>query len=289
MALEVVEYTDPLCPWAWGSEPTLRRLRVLLGPEVAWRRCFGILFDDDDEPAPDPAAETRWYHRHLAEIAAHTGAPYPADLERVALSSRPASRAAIAAAANGGDLADRVLRRLREQMFLIGRPPDTDERVRTCIADLARLDHDRADDRLRRDWAETRDPVAEIDGVDGAGPHPGRAKPTEDGRRYAFPTLLFVSDRRRVLVAGWRPLAAYLDAAGVVDDGRVVAAEDALVRHRSLTRADLRSLCGTDRPPRNGFRVDLPGGPLWLHNDDVATHPATRVERPLNRTYSDGN
>jgi protein-disulfide isomerase-like protein with CxxC motif len=64
--LEVVEYTDPLCPWAWGSEPTFRRMREVLGPEVRWRRVFGILFDTDDDPPPDPDAETAWYHRNLA-------------------------------------------------------------------------------------------------------------------------------------------------------------------------------------------------------------------------------
>lgn len=29
--LEVVEFTDPMCPWAWGSEPAFRRLRAELG------------------------------------------------------------------------------------------------------------------------------------------------------------------------------------------------------------------------------------------------------------------
>ncbi|CAL9341683.1 hypothetical protein SUDANB174_00282 [Streptomyces sp. enrichment culture] len=51
---EVVEYTDPLCPWAWGSEPALRRLRAALPAGVRWRRVFGILFDEDDDPAPAP-------------------------------------------------------------------------------------------------------------------------------------------------------------------------------------------------------------------------------------------
>ena len=31
MALDVVEYTDPACPWAWGSEPKFRRLRAERG------------------------------------------------------------------------------------------------------------------------------------------------------------------------------------------------------------------------------------------------------------------
>jgi protein-disulfide isomerase-like protein with CxxC motif len=285
--LEIVEYTDPLCPWAWGSEPTFRRLRQVLGPEVRWRRVFGVLFDDCDEPAPDLDAETRWYQRHLAEIAGHTGAPYPEALERVARSSRPASLAVIAA----GERGDRVLRRLREQMFLTGRPPDTIGRVRNCLTGLGldRLDVDAGAAQLARDWAETRNPVAEIAGVDDVGPHAGLAKPTEDGSRYAFPTLLFRRGDQRTLVAGWRPLRAYVEAAGVTTAAPVEDVDSALDRYRSLTRPDLIALCGTDRPPRNGVPLDLPGSTFWLHRDDVATHPAFRRGESGNKTYSDGN
>jgi hypothetical protein len=31
---EVVEFTDPVCPWAWGSEPVFRRLRAALAWQV---------------------------------------------------------------------------------------------------------------------------------------------------------------------------------------------------------------------------------------------------------------
>jgi len=33
--LEVVEYTDPWCSWAWGTEPKLRRLRWRWGDRLA--------------------------------------------------------------------------------------------------------------------------------------------------------------------------------------------------------------------------------------------------------------
>jgi predicted DsbA family dithiol-disulfide isomerase len=222
MELDIIEYTDPLCPWAWGSEPKFGRLRASLGPQVSWRRCFGILFDDSDDPAPDEAAETRWYERHLMEIATHTGATYPTVLERVARTSRPAALAVIAAREQGDGVADRVLRSLRERLFLTGHPPDTADRVRACVAALPDLDQDRfveavaskrVREQLERDWAETRSPVTEVDAVDAVGPHPGRAKELDDGRRYAFPTLLFSAGNRRIVVAGWRPLDAYLEAA----------------------------------------------------------------------------
>ena len=99
--VEVVEYTDPLCPWASGSEPAVRWLRAVLGGRGTWRRAYAILFDSDDDPAPDPAAEAAWYARDIAEVSGHTGAPHAERLDRAALSSWPASLAARAAEAPG--------------------------------------------------------------------------------------------------------------------------------------------------------------------------------------------
>jgi predicted DsbA family dithiol-disulfide isomerase len=222
MGLDVVEYTDPLCPWAWASEPKFRRVRAELGSRASWRRCFGVLFDEADDPAPDEAAETRWYERHLAGIGAHTGARYPAVLERVARTSRPSALAVIAAGEQGAAVADAVLARLRESLFLRGHPPDTAERVRACAAGVPGLDagclaeamaSERVRSRLERDRAEARAPVPEADAVTDHGPHPGRPKEIDGGRRYAFPTLLFASGGHRIVVAGWRGLDAYLGAA----------------------------------------------------------------------------
>ncbi|MZD05479.1 hypothetical protein GTW43_10340, partial [Streptomyces sp. SID5785] len=120
-ALEVVEYTDPLCPWAWGSEPAFRRLRSSLGDAVRWRRVFCILFDEGDDPAPDPEAERLWYESYVETVCGHTGAPRAARLSRVAASSWPASLVAKAAERQGSPVADRVLRRLRETVFVTGR------------------------------------------------------------------------------------------------------------------------------------------------------------------------
>lgn len=227
--LTVVEYTDPACPWAWGSEPKFRKLRELLGPGAHWRRVFGILFDETDDPVPDAAAaaaEAAWYHQELAEISTHTHAPCPRELAWVARSSWPASLAGKAAEAQGAALAEEVLARLRETTFLHGRPADTPERVLAAVADLPGLDlpalaRAAADPEVlaavRRDWAETRAPIREVLELNVPGRHPGRAKPLgedpSDGFRYALPTLIFEGAGGRAVVPGWRPLDEYLRAA----------------------------------------------------------------------------
>jgi predicted DsbA family dithiol-disulfide isomerase len=224
--IHITEYTDPCCPWAWGSEPKFRALREGLGGRATWRRVFGILFDDDEEPAPDPAAEAAWYHRELAEISGHTGAPYPRRLAWVARSSWPASLACKAAERQGPALAGAVLTRLRETTFVAGEPADTPERVRAALAavpglDLAVLADAAASAEIyaavRRDWAETRAPCPEVLRISTPGRHNGRAKPLgedpEDGYRYALPTLVFEGQGGRAVVPGWRDAEEYARAA----------------------------------------------------------------------------
>ncbi|WP_428956871.1 DsbA family oxidoreductase [Streptomyces sp. cg35] len=279
-ALEVVEYTDPLCPWAWGSEPTFRRLRAALDGRVRWRRAYCILFDDDDDPPPDPAAETAWYERYVEEICGHTKAPRAVRLSRVAASSWPASLVAKAAEPQGGRVADRVLRRLRETVFVAGEPADIPESALLAVRgvpglDAERLRADAASDAVREsvraDRAEARRPVPEVRSVDSGSPHPGAAKETSDGRlRYALPTLLLRASGGRRVVPGWRPYEEYAAAVEELSPGLLstappaLPADRALKRYRSLTDPERQVLTTGPWPPPDAVRVDTAGGPVWL-------------------------
>ncbi|MDN3356387.1 DsbA family protein [Actinomadura sp. DC4] len=288
--LSVVEFTDPACPWAWGSEPKFRWLRTALDGRAEWRRVYGILFDDDDDPAPDPDAEAAWYHRYVTDIAAHTDAPYAPRLRWVARSSWPSSLAAKAAEAQGREVAALVLRRLRESMFLLGTPADRPETALEAVAGVPGLDRDRLARDLasegirsavRRDWAETRDPFPEVFTIEGPGPHPGRAKQVGERSRFALPTLVFTGPGGHAIVPGWRDLGEYVDAAVRVAPGLRVTAPrctpaELLERHRSLTGPDLVLLAGSADPPPGAVRVDSANGPVFLHPSEAATHPVSR-------------
>ncbi|MDX2709367.1 DsbA family protein [Streptomyces sp. PA03-6a] len=288
-SVEVVEYTDPLCPWAWGSEPVFRRLRAALGGRVRWRRVYGVLFDVDDDPAPDPAAETAWYARHVEEISAHTGAPRAERLSRVAASSWPASLAAKAAELQGEEVAGRVLRRLRETVFVLGEPADTPALALAAVRGAPGLDPVRlaadaaADDvlaRVRADRAEARRPVREALAARSLSPHPGAAKETGDGGyRYALPTLLVRAPAGQRVVPGWRPYAEYARAVeelcpALLRTPDPLAPDEALRRYRSLTDPERALLVTGAWPPPEAVRVDTGNGPLWLHPEEAATHPA---------------
>ncbi|MGW6268876.1 DsbA family protein [Streptomyces sp. NPDC055060] len=286
------EFTDAACPWAWGSEPVFRLLRHGLRPFVRWRRVCGILFDEGDDPAPDPAAEARWYEGFIKDVSAHTRAPYAARLHWLTRTSWPASLAAKAAEAQGERVAEAVLRRLRETTFVLGAPADSADAVAGAVlgvpgldraallADLARPETLAA---VRADWAETRRPLPEVRDLREPGPHPGRAKEVGDERyRFALPTILFDGPGGRVCVPGWRPLESYL-AAATAAAGMPLApreppsAEEALARWRTLTSRDLELLTGTSVAPSEAVRVETGNGPLWLHPDEAATHPAMRA------------
>ncbi|MBD0736864.1 DsbA family protein [Streptomyces sp. CBMA29] len=295
--LHVTEYTDPLCPWAWGSEPVFRALRAALGEQASWRRVFGILFDTDDDPAPDPAAETRWYEGFVREISGHTGAPHAARLSRVAATSWPASLVAKAAEAQGGQVADWVLRRLRETMFVTGEPADTLDLALAAAdgvpgLDPVRLAADAASPQVlaavTADRRETRAPLtdaltaalADALTVTAAGPHPGAAKETPSGElRYALPTVVLTGPLGRRVVPGRRPTASYLEAALAVAPGVSVSverpsAEALLAYHRSLTRPEWELLAPGVTPPASAVLVATGNGPLWLHPAEAAAYPA---------------
>ena len=287
--VHVTEFTDPACPWAWGSEPALRWLARVLAGRVAWRRVFGILFDEDEDPPPDPEAETRWYERFVAGVAAHTHAPYAARLSRVSESSWPACLAARAAQEQGPAVAERVLRRLREAALVRGVPADRPAEVRTAVAGVPGLDEERlladlAAPRVRRavraDWAETRRPEPEVLHLPERGPHGGRAKELAEGYRYALPTLVFSGPGGRYVAPGWRSPAEYLAcaerAAGEpLPRPAPLPAAQALAHYRTLTGPELRLLTAEGEPPPGAVEFATPTGSLWLHPEEAAVHPAT--------------
>ncbi|MFD5746137.1 DsbA family protein [Streptomyces sp. NPDC127033] len=289
-AVEVVEYTDPLCPWSWGSEPVFRRLRAALAGRARWRRVYCVLFDHDEDPAPDPAAETAWYARYVEDISGHTHAPRAARLSRVAASSWPSSRVAKAAERQGTEVGARVLRRLRETVFVLGEPADTLALALAAVRGVPGLDGERlaADaasdavlEEVRADRAEARRPVREVLSVRGGSPHPGTAKETLDGGfRYALPTLLVRTAAGHRAVPGWRTYEEYASAVEELCPGLprapvTLPAAEALARYRSLTDPERGLLTHGPWPVVGAVRVATGNGPLWLHAEEAAAHPAT--------------
>ncbi len=156
--------------------------------------------------------------------------------------------------------------------------------------------------RVRADHAEARQPVAEVLSVHGGdSPHPGAAKETPDGQhRYALPTLLVRTAAEHRVVPGWRPYEEYVAAVTELTRGlppAPAAAHPASPAQPALAPTTLPGngphplphLTDPERahltdaipwPPPGAVRMDTANGPLWLHPDEAAVHPATAPSSP---------
>jgi putative protein-disulfide isomerase len=123
--LSIIEFTDPVCTWCWGSEPILRNIKVHYKDQVEIGFIMGGLvpdirdfYDEMNRIGGDPLESNKQITRHWEEASAIHGMPMRR--EGFALfsaeypSSYPQNIAYKAAQFQGRDLADRYLRRLRE-------------------------------------------------------------------------------------------------------------------------------------------------------------------------------
>jgi len=262
--IEVVEYTDPWCSWAWGTEPKLRRLRWRYGDRLDWRTVVGDLVADRALARPDfdatlAAPKTASYWQKVHE---HTGMPWPEHLERAPQLSAIADRAVKAAERQGIPAAATLLRAIRESCFVHCAPADSLPRVVALAATLdgvderqlaADFDRDDVIAAFNADREETRRPNDYALHLQETHEGKGNAKPDGDGWRYAFPTILFRGTGGDRTVPGWQPWDAYVDAMEAAEPGSAAdprpdpTLEEALATWPTLTEFELEFLSGSVR------------------------------------------
>ena len=117
-------YTDPVCPWSWGVEPSVRKLMVEFGDALGWTFVMGGLARDLSKTRTDrtEAGLEQVYGRLIREwlvVADRTGMPLDPLLwdESPITTSYPACMAVKAAAHQAADGGYAYLRRLREGLF----------------------------------------------------------------------------------------------------------------------------------------------------------------------------
>lgn len=267
--IEVVEFTDPGCSWAWGTEPKLRLLRWRHGDRFRWRTVLGGLIGDMENYVEgfDPVRNARSRVRYWREVWEHTRMTYPASLEWMYRSTEPAGKAVKAAEQQGPDVAARVLRRLREQTFVFGRPPDTTDLILEAVRGVDGLDAARLATELRsevtekafrEDWEETRRPNDYVMTLEGDRPGIGRAKQTEGHWRFVFPTIVFRGPAGEATVPGWCPYEEYEAAIETALPGTTAdprpdpAPDDVFTTWPTATERELEVLCGEGAGPPSG-------------------------------------
>lgn len=207
LRIEVLHLTDPVCPWAYSFEPTLRALEARYGDQLRFRSAMIGLA----EPLEEEAARAPALRREIARAFLgfrRFGMPIAPHLRERSFGSEPSCRLVTAAALQDPLLGEAALRALRLATFTTDLTLDEDAALAAVAATVAGLDAERAVDELRssavsaayeRDWKLAREPAA-------AALTLGRAAGTE---RYAAPTLILRNEScQEVVVPGFQPLEA---------------------------------------------------------------------------------
>jgi len=280
--VEVVEYTDAVCSTAWGAEPLLRRLQWRYGHRMAWRKVMGGLVGDaargkDAWDRVSAAEPMRAYWKRVWRL---TGMPYPNPMHLMLQSTDPLGAAVKAAELQGQDVADAVLRRFRERIFVDGVGPQTPDEFDAATVGVAGLDHARwrtdqtrpeVAAAYRADWQETREPNDYVRHLKHDSPMNGELKHSEGHDRYALPTVIFRGPGGEHTAAGWVPYEDYeaaleRAAPGATADPRPdPTPEQAFAEWGVLTGKELAFLCGeTARPPAGVVAHDWGEGLVYF-------------------------
>ncbi|GFO59691.1 hypothetical protein GMST_20160 [Geomonas silvestris] len=155
--VEIVEFTDPVCTWCWGSEPVLRKLESRFGEQVdvsfimsGLVKDITAFYDNYNDIGGDPARSNAQIAKHWLEASQRHGMPVKITgfnlFSQVRVSSYPLNVAYKAAQMQDEALATRFLRRLREASAAEARLTNTTEVLVELAAevglDLARFVED---------------------------------------------------------------------------------------------------------------------------------------------------
>ena len=123
--LEIIEFTDPISTWCWGSEPVLRKLETKYGEQIRVSFVMGGMakditsfYNSHNDIGGDPERANAKIAMHWAEASGHHGMPVKVEglrlFSREHPSSYPQNIAYKAAQIQNPLVANRFLRRIRE-------------------------------------------------------------------------------------------------------------------------------------------------------------------------------
>ena len=209
--LEITNFTDPACPFAFSAEPHRLALRWLFGDQIAWRnRMVGL--SERSEDYLEKGLTPEKLAAGLARLAREHGMPMDTRERPRMMATVIACRAVTATRLYCPGREDALLRRLRIVYFageLIDERAVIARAAREVGVDpqaLERWMHEPAvEAALREDMAAARSPTPAARALD------HKLSGPEGERPYTCPSLRFVrpADEHTVDVPGFQPFAAY--------------------------------------------------------------------------------
>lgn len=123
--LEIIEFTDPVCTWCWGSEPVLRTLETRFGNQLKISYVMGGLvkditsfYDSYNDIGGNPELSNKNIAKHWVEASNRHGMPVKVEgfklFTKEHPSTYPQNIAYKAAQMQDETKANRFLRRIRE-------------------------------------------------------------------------------------------------------------------------------------------------------------------------------
>jgi len=289
--VEITEFTDPLCSIAWGTEPYKRLLQWRYGTMLNWRTVMAGLCKDNSSVeafAPwDAYKAGQSYLKVWKRVTGITGMPYPDNLDYMAVTTDPPCLLVKAAELQGPQMADKVLRRFRESVFLYGTPVDAVDQAALALEGLDNLDFNKllADAKTEAvqsaylaDWQQTRTPndyvrslaKQDLDHLQGG------MMTSEGHDRYNLPTFIFSGPEGEKTVPGYRPFQEYEDALEAVAPGITAnkkakpSLEQAMNHWSTLTAQEEKLICDGSNDTSNAKRFACGGSHIWLNGSETA-------------------
>ena len=268
--IEVVEYTDAVCSTAWGAEPFFRKLDWRFGEHLIWRKVMGGLVGNaatgkENWDRISAAEPMRKYWKRVWHL---TGMPYPNPMHLMLQSTDPMGAAVKAAELQGKDVAEAVLRRFRERIFVDGIGPQTPDEFAAATVGVADLDQARwrvdqtkpeVAAAYKADWEECHAPNEYVRNLVHDSPMNGELKHSEGHDRYAYPTIIFRGGPGGdQTVAGWVDYEDYEKGLEAAFPGSTAnprpdpTPAQAFARWPMLTSQELSFLCGEGAKPPTG-------------------------------------
>jgi 2-hydroxychromene-2-carboxylate isomerase len=210
MTIELIEHTDPGCPWAYSASPALAVLQWRYGDQLSWRMVTIGLTERHEqyvERGYTPARSAKGQRRFR-----RFGMPFAPQLKERPAATARMCRAIHAVRRQDPEREREAFRALQFAQFTTDLVMDVDDSLRAALgrvdgldveAVVAALDSAEVSAAYEADRAEART-------AEGTPTHAQGKHATSDGPvRYTAPSLIFRSGSRQLEAGGFQPLEAY--------------------------------------------------------------------------------
>jgi predicted DsbA family dithiol-disulfide isomerase len=209
--VQITEFTDPGCPFAWSAEPFRRRVQWIYGDQLEWRLRMVVLADSDDDYESKGFTPEKMA-KGFAQLSRDHGMPIDTSVRERMSATAPACRAVVAARLHAPAAEAPLLRALRVRHFAGEALEDRSTRegaARDVGLDPQQLETWMTTDAVQREFDEDR--AAARNPTPAALAMDDKLAPWSGGRRYTCPSyeIVRLGDRLEIDAPGFQPSAVY--------------------------------------------------------------------------------